>query len=54
MLSVETDDAARADLLAGLDELVREGARRMLAEDGEAMDRLVRQLRTSLAEHRLR
>ncbi len=32
----------------------RFGARRMLAEDGEAMDRLVAQLRTTLAEHRLR
>jgi transposase-like protein len=36
MLSVETDDAARAELLAGLDELVREGARRMLATALEA------------------
>lgn len=32
----------------------RFGARRMLAEDGEAMDRVVRQLRTTLSEQRLR
>jgi transposase-like protein len=36
MLSVETDATARADLLAGLDEIVREGARRMLAVALEA------------------
>src|ERR1019366_4056436 len=36
MLSVETDDAARAELLTGLDEIVREGARRMLAVALEA------------------
>lgn len=32
----------------------RFGARRVLAEDGEAMDRLVTQLRITLAEQRLR
>jgi len=31
MLRVVTDDDARAEMLAGLDEIVREGARRMLA-----------------------
>ena len=31
MLSVESDATARADVVAGLDEIVREGARRMLA-----------------------
>jgi putative transposase len=36
MLSVVADDAARADLAMGLDELVREGARRMLAVALEA------------------
>jgi len=36
MLSVEMDGAARAELLVGLDELVREGARRMLAAALEA------------------
>jgi putative transposase len=36
MRSVETDAAARSELLAGLDELVREGARRMLATALEA------------------
>ena len=32
MLRVLTDDDARAELTCGLDEIVREGARRMLAE----------------------
>jgi len=36
MLRVLTDDDARADMTAGLDELVREGARRMLAAALEA------------------
>lgn len=36
MLRVLTDDDARADMTAGLDELVREGARRMLAVALEA------------------
>ena len=36
MLSVETDDDARAELRAGLDAIVREGARRMLAAALEA------------------
>jgi putative transposase len=36
MLRVVTDDEARADLTAGLDEIVREGARRMLAAAIEA------------------
>jgi putative transposase len=36
MLSVVADDAARAELTMGLDELVREGARRMLAAALEA------------------
>jgi hypothetical protein len=31
MLKVVADEAAREDLAAGLDEIVREGARRMLA-----------------------
>ncbi len=31
MLTVVTDDNAHADMAAGLDEIVREGARRMLA-----------------------
>ena len=31
MLKVVADDAVREDLAAGLDEIVREGARRMLA-----------------------
>ena len=33
---VPDDDQARTDLAAGLDEIVREGARRMLAEALEA------------------
>ena len=36
MLRVLTDDDARAEMLAGLDEIVREGARRMLAAAVEA------------------
>lgn len=36
MLTVVTDDDARAELAAGLDEIVREGARRMLAAALEA------------------
>ena len=36
MLSVVADEAARAELRAGLDELAREGARRMLAVALEA------------------
>ncbi len=36
MLTVVTDDDARAELTAGLDEIVREGARRMLAAALEA------------------
>ncbi len=36
MLRVVTDDDARAELTAGLDEIVREGARRMLAAAIEA------------------
>ena len=36
MLSAETDDDARAELRAGLDAIVREGARRMLAAALEA------------------
>jgi transposase-like protein len=36
MLTVVTDDDARAELAAGLDEIVREGARRMLAVALEA------------------
>jgi len=36
MLRVVTDDDARAEMLAGLDEIVREGARRMLAVALEA------------------
>lgn len=36
MLSVETEDDARAELRTGLDEIVREGARRMLAVALEA------------------
>ncbi len=36
MLRVLTDEAARAELCAGLDEIVREGARRMLAAALEA------------------
>jgi putative transposase len=36
MLSVVADDAGRAELTMGLDELVREGARRMLAQALEA------------------
>jgi transposase-like protein len=36
MLSVVADDAARTELSMGLDELVREGARRMLAQALEA------------------
>ncbi len=35
-------------------EFYRFGARRMLAEDGEGMNRLVADLRTTLAEHRTR
>jgi hypothetical protein len=31
MLTVVADEAAREDLAAGLDEIVRQGARRMLA-----------------------
>jgi putative transposase len=31
MLKIVVDEAAREDLAAGLDEIVREGARRMLA-----------------------
>src|SRR5437879_4590682 len=36
MLRVPVDDDARADLAVGLDEIVREGARRMLAMALEA------------------
>ena len=36
MLRVVTDDDARAELTVGLDEIVREGARRMLAAAIEA------------------
>jgi len=36
MLTVVTDDNAHADMVAGLDEIVREGARRMLAAALEA------------------
>ena len=36
MLSVVADEAARAELRVGLDELAREGARRMLAAALEA------------------
>ena len=36
MLRVVADEAAREDLAAGLDEIVREGARRMLAAALEA------------------
>ncbi len=36
MLRVVTDDDARAELAVGLDEIVREGARRMLAAALEA------------------
>jgi putative transposase len=36
MLKVVADDAAREDATAGLDEIVREGARRMLAAALEA------------------
>ncbi len=36
MLTVVTDDDARAEMRVGLDEIVRDGARRMLAAALEA------------------
>jgi transposase-like protein len=52
MLSVETDATARVDLLAGLDEIVREGARRMLAVALEAeVDAYVEAFANEVDEH---
>ena len=52
MWSVETDEAAGTELRAGLDELVREGARRMLAAALEAeVDAYVEALADDVDEH---
>jgi len=52
MWSVETDDAEGAELLAGLDGIVREGARRLLAAALEAeVDAYVEALAEQVDEH---
>lgn len=52
MWSVETDDAGGAELLAGLDGIVREGARRLLAAALEAeVDAYVEALNEQVDEH---
>ena len=51
MLTVVTDDDARAEMTAGLDEIVREGARRMLAAALEAeVDAYIEALGDELSE----
>ena len=52
MLRVLADDDARAELTAGLDEIVREGARRMLAVALEVeVDAYVRAFADERDEH---